>query len=206
MKKHILFLCTILTHSTSVKAEVPHAEKILPLRIQNPPIPFPSPPSVTVYGYHAYWTGDPMDIDLSPLSHIAIFNVDLNADGTLADTQRWTSVAPDIVEKAHGMGVKVHLCLTSFYDSINNTVLPDASKRATAISELTNLVNAYGADGVNIDIEGMDEEQRENLNLFVQELRPHVDEIFLATPAVDWTDAYDYETLAANSDGLFIMG
>ena len=147
-----------------------------------------------------------MDIDLSPLSHIAVFNVDLNSDGTLSDTHRWTNVAAELVPKAHSMGVKVHLCFTSFLDSINNTVLPSASKRAILVQELSELVNDYGADGVNIDIEGMDASQRENLNALLSELRPHVDEIFLATPAIDWTDAYDYNYLAQNSDGLFIMG
>lgn len=147
-----------------------------------------------------------MDIDLAPLSHIAVFNVDLNSDGTLSDVQHWTSVAGQLVPKAHSMGVKVHLCLTSFSDSINNTVLPSATKRATLVQELSTLINDYGADGVNLDIEGMDASQRNNLNLLVDELSPYVDEIFLATPAVDWSDAYDYEYLATHSDGLFIMG
>jgi spore germination protein YaaH len=30
--------------------------------------------------------------------------------------------------------------------------------------------------------------------------------VWLATPAVDWSDAWDYPALAAASDGLFIMG
>ena len=130
-----------------------------------------SAPNVTVYGYHAYWTGDPNDVDLSPLSHIAVFNVSLQADGSIADTQRWTSVAEDLVNKAHAMGVKVHLCMTSFDDAINNSVLPSASKRARAISELAALIYQFNADGINVDIEGLDSEQRENLNLFIQELQ-----------------------------------
>ena len=181
-------------------------EPLIPLPAARKPLLQPTPPSITVYGYHAYWTGSVLDVDLSPLSHIAVFNVDLNSDGTLSDTQRWTSVAEELITKAHNMNVKVHLCLTSFSDSINNVVLPDPNKRATLVNELATLVNDYGADGVNIDIEGMDASQRENLNLLVTELQPHVDEIYLATPAIDWSDAYDYAFLANNSDGLFIMG
>ncbi|MAA79899.1 MAG: hypothetical protein CL916_11635 [Deltaproteobacteria bacterium] len=184
----------------------PSHPKLFPVTQERTPLQSPNPPSVTVYGYHAYWTGNALDIDLSPLTHIAVFNVDLNADGTLSDTHNWTNVAQDLVPKAHNIGVKVHLCLTSFSDSINNVVLPSATKRATLVQELSDLINDYGADGVNIDIEGMDAAQRENLNLLVDELSPHVDEIFLATPAIDWSDAYDYEYLAEHSDGLFIMG
>ena len=184
----------------------PSHPKLFPFTQKRRVLQSPTPPSVTVYGYHAYWTGDILDIDLSPLTHIAVFNVELNSDGTLSDTHNWTNVAQELVPKAHNLGVKVHLCLTSFSDSINNVVLPSATKRATLVQELSDLVNDYGADGVNIDIEGMDATQRENLNLLVDELSPLVDEIFLATPAIDWSDAYDYEYLAANSDGLFIMG
>ena len=147
-----------------------------------------------------------MDVDLTPLTHIAIFDVGMNTNGQITDTAYWHSVAEDLVTKAHGMGVKVHLCLTSFSDSVNNVVLPSASKRAVAAEQLASLVNSYGADGVNIDIEGMDASQRTNLNLFTAEVAALVPEVVLATPAIDWSNAYDYDTLADISDGLFLMG
>ena len=93
-------------------------------------------PDVTVYGYHPYWGGDPLDVDLTPLTHIAIFDVGMNTNGQITDTAYWHLVAEDLVTKAHGMGVKVHLCLTSFSDSVNNVVLPSASKRAVAAEQL----------------------------------------------------------------------
>ena len=130
----------------------------------------------------------------------------MNTNGQITDTAYWHSVAEDLVTKAHGMGVKVHLCLTSFSDSVNNVVLPSASKRAVAAEQLASLVNSYGADGVNIDIEGMDASQRINLNLFTAEVAALVPEVVLATPAIDWSNAYDYDTLADISDGLFLMG
>lgn len=162
-------------------------------------------PDVTVYGYLPFWTTDVEDIDLSGLSHIAYFSVDLTSSGSLTDTNRWHNNAATLISRAHAQGVAVHLCMTSFSDSVNNSVLPSASKRATTISELADLVNQYGADGINIDIEGMDAAQRENLNLFIQELAQEIPEIVIATPAVDWSDAYDYGTLSQYAS-LFIMG
>ena len=198
---------TIITLSIALARPSPHQEQL------TPPAYIPSSksghyltPDVTVYGYHPYWGGDPLDVDLSPLTHIAIFDVGMDSSGNITDTGYWNSVAADLIPKAHGMGVKVHLCLTSFSDSVNNTVLPSASRRATAVNQLANLVNSHGADGVNIDIEGMDASQRNNLNLFTAELAALVPEVVLATPAVDWSSAYDYATLASISDGLFIMG
>ena len=78
----------------------PGHPKLFPFTKQRVQLQYPTPPSVTVYGYHAYWTGDVLDIDLNPLTHIAVFNVDLNADGTLSDTHNWTNVAQELVPNA----------------------------------------------------------------------------------------------------------
>ncbi|MFT4975298.1 MAG: spore germination protein [Myxococcota bacterium] len=169
-------------------------------------LPPGAPPDATVYGYHAYWTGSPLDLDFSRLTHVAVFNVDLNSDGTLSDTDRWTGVAGDLVPLAHSHGVKVHLCMTSFYDSTTNTVLSSASRRTAAITALAALVDEHGADGVNVDIEGLDGDQRDNMTAFIAELAEAVPEVYIATPAIDWTGAFDYSALADLSDGLFIMG
>jgi hypothetical protein len=96
--------------------------------------------------------------------------------------------------------------VTSFEDSDQAAVLGSASTRAKAIDELVSLVDAYDADGVNVDFEGLDVELKSEFVTFIQELAAEVDEVFIATPAVDWNGSYDYDELAAASDGLFIMG
>ena len=174
-----------------------------------PPQPLRAPndrPDVTVYGYWPYW-GDPLDTLMwDQLTHVAIFNVDLNADGTLAQTQRWNSVAAQAMQLAAPYGVRVHLCVTSFSDTITNSVLSSPAYRATAIQQLGNLVDAYGAHGINIDVEGLDYAQKANFVSFVREADARFDDVFVAMPAVDWSGAYDYDQIALASDGLFIMG
>ena len=174
------------------------------------PLPEFTRPAHTVYGYHPSWGGDPMLVDLTPLTHIAVFAIDLQNDGSLTGTSHWHSVAPTLVERAHNMDVRVHLCFTAFYDWSAQThptdfVLADPTMRANLANELASLVNQYGADGVNVDIETMSSSQRDNLNDFVSLLKQQVDEVFIALPAVDWSNAYDETTLAELSDGLFIM-
>ena len=44
-----------------------------------------------------------------------------------------------------------------------------------------------------------------NLVSFVTALKAEVDEVYVDTPAVDWSGAYDYSGLSDASDGLFIM-
>ena len=198
---------TIITLSLAIAQPFPHQEQLTPapLRSQSKTEQYTSP-NVTVYGYHPYWGGDPLGVDLSPLTHMAIFNVGMDINGQITNTAYWHSAAGNLVTKAHAMGVKIHLCLASFSDTVNNAVLPNPTKRALAAEQLATLVNTYGADGVNIDIEGMDATHRENLTLFTAEIAALVPEVVLATPAVDWSNAYDYSTLASISDGLFLMG
>lgn len=172
----------------------------------SPPPPPDDRPDKVVYGYLPYWTYGPDEVPWSHLSHVAIFNVDLESDGSLSDTSRWTSVAEEAVTLGHAAGVKVHLCITSFDADVMNAVLASASRRAVTIDALGDLIDAYGADGVNVDFEGLPVARRADLVTFVTDLRARVGEVWLATPAVDWNDAWDYPALASASDGLFIMG
>ncbi len=171
-----------------------------------PPPDEPSPgPQVTVYGYWPYWGDDLQTIAWDQLSHLAIFNVDLQGDGSLDDQHHWTDHATEAVALGQKYGVKIHLTVTCFDDKTAADFFPSASRRSAAVAELAQLVEAYGADGVNIDVEGLNSEHKDQLTAFTQELSMAVDEVFLATPAIDWSGAYDYDALAAASDGLFIM-
>ena len=195
----------------------PHADALL-AHAGDPHVVVPAPPpgaapppsepvpDMTVYAYHPYWESDPTQLHWDQLTHVAIFEVELKSDGTLADTDNWTDVAAGVVAAAHAHGVKVHLCVISFDESVQSSVLQSASKRATAVAELKSLVDQYGADGVNVDVEGMDDSLSGEFVQFITELHDAVGEVYIATPAVDWLGAYDYSQLAANSEGLFIMG
>ncbi len=161
---------------------------------------------MVVYGYWPYWVGDVLPAWLDGLSHLAVFQVGLASDGSLTSTSRWTGVAGDLVPVAHEAGVKVHLCVTSFDAATQNAVLSNSSKRATLVAALAAQVDAYGADGVNIDFEGMSSANREDLVTFTRELKAATPEVWLALPVIDWSRAYDYGALAEIADGLFIMG
>jgi GH18 family chitinase len=208
----------LLTACVSERPEgwTPHADAVADAAMTAPPSypvapppPLRSPgdrPDVTVYGYWPYW-GDPLDtVQWDQMTHVALFDVSLESDGTLGNTSRWTNNAAEAMQLAAPWGVKIHLTVTCFSDSIMASVLPDPAKRATAIAQLRTLVDQFGAHGVNIDFEGMDAFLKDDLVAFTQELAAEVDEVYLATPAVDWLGAYDYDELAFASDGLFIMG
>ncbi len=194
------------SHAAALAEQRAGRGPVLEQRSEPPPPPPPTEgPVDTVYGYWPYWGDDLDTVVWDQLSHIAIFGVELEDDGSLSGTHHWTDAAEQAVALGEHYDVRVHLCLIGFDDDIQASVLPSATKRARAIGELVELVDAYGAHGVNVDIEGLDDELKQDLTTFIQELRAQVDDLFIATPAVDWTGAYDYDELAAASDGLFIM-
>jgi spore germination protein YaaH len=171
-----------------------------------PTRPVDEPPEITVYGYWPYW-GDPLEtVPWDQLTHIALFDVTLDADGGLSDTEHWTDHAADAVSLAAPYGVHVDLTVTSFDDAVMSAVLASRDKRRAAVTALAALVDDYGADGVNVDFEGLPVGSKAAFVVFIQELAAEVGEVTIAMPAVDWAGAYDYDQLALAADGLFIMG
>ena len=90
--------------------------------------------------------------------------------------------------------------------------MSNANYRQNIITTLVNSVSSAGADGVNIDFEGLPSSQKENMVQFITDLKAAFNnaipgsQVTLATPAVDWSGAWDYDELASISDGLMIMG
>ncbi len=171
------------------------------------PAPLPAVtrgPDVLVYGYLAYWANDLTTVPWDQLSHLAIFNAGVTTTGALTDTSRW-SITEDALAIAATYGVRVHLCVTNFVPAELTTLLSSATARQTLIDNLVTWKTQTGAHGINIDFEGLPAAQRANMVQFVKDLEAAVGEVVLATPAVDWSSAWDYATLSEHAD-LFIMG
>ena len=81
---------------------------------------------VTVYGYVPNWIDRPLDVDFDSMTHVAWFDVGMDTNGNITDTDSWESIAADFVAAAHVHGTKVHLCVTVFDDPTQLTVLPNS--------------------------------------------------------------------------------
>lgn len=164
-----------------------------------------------VYGYYPYWvdTWDAIRWDL--LTHIAYFAVELAPTGAFEATHGWPD--RDFVDAAHAHGVKAELAFTLFDgDGISQLVATSAS-RARAITAMVDAMEAGGADGINVDFEGVPGEARDGFAAFMEELRAelgrrgHVEaSLSIAGPAVDWTASFDLARLLEVTDLYFIMG
>jgi uncharacterized protein (TIGR03382 family) len=161
---------------------------------------------VWVYGYLPYWANSLNTVPWDSLTHVAVFSVGVTSSGTLTDTSRWTGIAQQVVSKADPYGVKVHLTLTCFDDAVMESILLSASKRTKVVNAVAKLVNDYDAHGVSVDFEGVPASVKAGLVSFVEEMAQAVEEVTVATPAIDWNGSFDYDELSAAADGLFIMG
>ena len=197
------------TESYSVHLE--HAELELGHRLDSDVpdrvLQMPSdPPDVWVYGYLPYWANNLNTVAWDSLTHVAVFDVGVDSSGNLTRTSNWTNVAEEVLAKADTYGVRVHLTLTCFDAQVMEAVLNQPSKRSKLAESVADLVNNYGGHGVSVDFEGVPYSVKQTLVAFVQELSDLVEEVTVATPAVDWNSSFDYDELALASDALFIMG
>ncbi len=167
-------------------------------------------PSHIVFGYHPYWNGTAyQNYNWDLISHVAWFGLTMNASGNIANANSWPWT--NLVNTAHGEGVKVIVTVTLFDNSDIASLLASATARQNAIDNLIARVNAGNADGVNIDFEFVPSGSQANFNTFIHDLSTAFhdqipnSEVSIAMPAVDWWNSYDYAYLAENCDGLMIM-
>ncbi|MCH7528844.1 MAG: hypothetical protein IH972_04770 [Candidatus Marinimicrobia bacterium] len=170
-------------------------------------------PTKEIVGYLRYWDYgvDFLNaLDYNLLTQINYFGAELNPDGTILTDRNWGNI--NLVSFAHARGVKVKLTAILFGSSALSTLLGSSANRQRAIDNLLAAVLEVEADGIDIDFEVMPDGQKANMVTFMQELTEafHTNIpnsiVTMAMPAVDWSNRWDYNSLAQITDGLFIMG
>lgn len=166
-----------------------------------------------VYGWHPYWASSSayQSYDYNALTHIAYFSYEVDtATGGYITLRGWNTTP--IIDFAHQRGVKVTLTVTNFGSEKNTEILSDTVKQRYLINTLIQQLKSRNGDGVNFDFETVPASQKANMVNFckraVKMIKTELPaaEISLATPAVDWSSAWDYRGLADICDYLIIMG
>ena len=166
-----------------------------------------------VLGWHPYWAPSTTYLyyDYSALSHIAYFSYEVDtATGGYTSIHSWNSTP--VIDYAHLRGTKVLLTVTNFGTSRNTELLTDTIKQKFLINNIISLLKSRNGDGVNFDLESISASQRNNLVSFIDRAVIMIKtalpeaEISLATPAVDWTGAWDFKKLSELCDYLIVMG
>ena len=121
-----------------------------------------STPSHEVFGYHPYWMGTAWtNYNFNLISTLAYFGAEVTATGGISDDHGWPTTS--LINTAHAAGTDVVLTAILFNSSDIATLLSSSSYRQTLINNLVNSVSSAGADGVNIDFEGMPASQKNNM-------------------------------------------
>ncbi|MDP7113926.1 MAG: glycosyl hydrolase family 18 protein [Myxococcota bacterium] len=147
------------------------------------------------------------------MTQVNYFSLEMDSYGDIEYSHGWGGAASDeLITAAHAEGCRVLVTVTNFSSSSLDTLLSSPANRANAVATLVDEVLDGGGDGVDVDFEGMSSGNKQDLVDFMQELQAALEAampnpwITLATPAVDWSGAYDYDELMYASNGLFIMG
>jgi len=176
----------------------------------------------TVLGYYAEdWKGDLRALDSLKSAagkvHLLVnFQLFVDRDGTIT-----TDSYPAMMAEARRQGIPVQGLLHNmtngrFDKEIARAVLSSPAVRARTISNLVKTANQYGLSGINVDIEDVPPNQRDNYSAFVRELsialRPHSLGLTLSIPAKtfddrtsSWSGAFDYRELGKHADYIVPM-
>lgn len=164
-----------------------------------------------VLGFHPYWQGTSwQSYQWDLLTTIAYFGVDINSNGDFTNMHSWPVTS--LINTAHSNGVRVVLVGILFNSDAIATLLNSSTRRQNLIDNLVNTVQDAGADGVNIDFEGMPDGQQSNFVTFMSDLTNafHSEipgsQVTVDMPAVNWSNRFNVSGLANACDGLMIMG
>ena len=184
-----------------------------------PATPIPDPKH-EVYGFVPYWEMDDGIADhlaTTDLTTLALFSVTHRRSGELATNQtgyrRITgAVGERTIREAQERGVRVEIVYSSFGETKNRRFYTEPESQERWIAELVALVEATGADGANVDVEGLPAEHIPAYGAFVGRLRAAlraVDpdaEVSVATTSGARGAAMAAAAAAAGADRIFLMG
>ena len=133
---------------------------------------------------------------------------DIQEDGSLT----LNYVSTYLIDSMHAKGIKVVPFLSNHWDrTAGINALKDVETLSTQIADY---IEEYNLDGVNVDIENVTHEQRDQYTQLVKLLRekiPSHKEVSVAVAAnpndwqTGWHGSYDSAALAQYADHLFIM-
>jgi spore germination protein YaaH len=169
------------------------------------------PPGREVFGYLPYWVySNYPNLNYGQLTTIAYFGADVNESGNITNLHNWP--AAGLINMAHSQGVRVVLTVILFDRTQLGTLLNSPSNRTNLVNNLLTQVQNANADGVTIDFETVPSSARQGLTDFMTELTTTFHNslpgsyVSIFTPAVDWSNAFDYYNLSRITDALIMQG
>jgi spore germination protein len=180
-----------------------------------------SPP---IYGYYCQREGElPSSfrstfLHSSTLKGVAFFWYQCGEDGTVASAEE-TDL--DMLKYLQSKGIETYAVVHNLHQGqfnrrIAERILTDEKIADQLIDNIVKTVAEQGYSGVNLDLENISPELRDNLSDFSARLKSKLQGenkmLFIAVPAKQWDDknnqwsgAFDYRALARYADQLILM-
>jgi putative cell wall-binding protein len=132
-----------------------------------------------VYAFLPYWeidSGTDAYLRYDLLTDIALFSVGITSAGAIDPSGTGYpyvlgSTAATIVDHAHAAGVRVDMTVTSFGLAKNTAFFGNPTAMAAAAAAISNLVQSEGLDGVNLDVELLENSDFAAFGVFVGQIR-----------------------------------
>ncbi len=127
-----------------------------------------------VFGYFPYWFLSRWNtISYNLLYVIAFHSAEIDSLGNIVNDHGWltNSNVTNFINRAKQNNVKVTLSATLFSGNAITALLQDQNARIKLIRNLIQLIKARNADGIDINFEGIQSGQRDNLTSFLRQLR-----------------------------------
>lgn len=197
------------------------------INIPQDPGKIDSPSKITssqkeLVGFYAEWWGtdtssfNSLSKNTDVIKTIAPFWTTLEEDATVTD--RGGNDHDSVIKFAHQNNVSVLLLVNNAKKTGDispiHKILSSPSLRTKAIDNLEAYIKKYNLDGINVDFEMVDAQDRDNLSSFMQEissrLKPQgyiisIDVFPKQDESNDVSIAYDYAQLAKYADKIMIM-
>ena len=173
-----------------------------------------------VYGYLPYWeinAGTDAYLRYDLLTDIALFSVGLTSGGAIATSGTGYSAvtgttAATIVQHAHAAGVRVDMTVTSFGLAKNSAFFRNPTAMAAAVTAISNFVKSEGLDGVNVDVEMLENQDFAAYGVWVGQIRAALRawnpaaRVSVATNGSLSGAGMAIQALKNGADRVFIMG
>jgi len=169
-----------------------------------------------VAGYHVSWMERAWtEYDFDLLDVLFFFDLPVDPDGRLADTQGWPHAWVDLIAEARSHDVPIHLTISILEADVFHSVFSSAAHVEQLLSGITGIAASGSVGGIHLDVEifePMTPGVRGAYTRFVQSLRERLRSqrpdvklsVFLT--ALDTSHAYDEAALAAASDFVVVQG
>ena len=170
-----------------------------------------------VAGYHPYWTGDswrayPWDA----LDEVYYFEIEVGADGGLADAHGWPELGGLLLERARAEGARVVPTISLHDAAAFSALFTQPERVARLVEELIVLVSATpGLGGLHLDFEVFEPvalSARDGYTAFATRLDRRMAEtdpslsLSAFALAFDDDDVYNERALAETTDFLVVQG